>query len=346
MPWDVLRLSRKISNNGIFLTFPPGGVRITPLQLIERGIIYGEGIMSSPPYLDLNTFLRKRFGCRVQKISLDAGLGCPNRDGKVGTGGCIYCNRLGSGTGAASRQGLGIEEQLEFGKRFLRKRYKAQKFIAYFQSFSNTYGPVEELEALYRRALAIPDIIGLAIGTRPDCVPDEVLDMIARLNRETYVYMEYGLQSVHDRTLKRINRGHDFKTFLDALGRTRARGMDVCVHVILGLPGETRADMLATARAIAGLDIQGIKIHLLYVSRGTALHESFLRGEYTCLELDEYSEIVRDFLSVVPRSVVIHRITGDPHKDEVVAPLWSLDKQSVRDEIERKLREGREPGHG
>jgi len=328
------------------LTFSPGAVKITPLPGIERGIIYCEGIMSSPPYLDLNTFLRKRFGCRVQKISLDAGLGCPNRDGRVGTGGCIYCNQLGSGTGAGSRQGLSIEEQIEFGKRFLRKRYKAQKFIAYFQSFSNTYASVEELETLYRRALAVPDIVGLAIGTRPDCVPDEVLDMIARLGRETYVYMEYGLQSIHDRTLKRINRGHDYAAFLDALGRTRARAIDVCVHVILGLPGETRADMLETARAVAGLDIQGIKIHLLYVSRGTALHESFLRGEYICLALNEFAEITRDFLSILPRGMVVHRITGDPHKDEVIAPLWSLDKQSVRDEIERKLREGRSSENG
>lgn len=300
--------------------------------------------MSSLPYLDLNTFLRRRFGCRVQKISIDAGLGCPNRDGRAGAGGCIYCNRLGSGTGAASKQSL--EEQIEFGKRFLRRRYKAEKFIAYFQSFSNTYAPVDELESLYRRALAVPDIAGLAIGTRPDCVPDEVLDMIARLNRETYVYMEYGLQSIHDRTLKKINRGHAYKAFLDALTRTRARGIDVCVHVILGLPGETRQDMLETARAVAGLDIQGIKIHLLYVSRGTALHESFLRGEYKCLELDEYTGLMRDFLRLLPRGIVVHRITGDPHKDEVVAPLWSLDKQTVRDEIERKLREGRNPEHG
>lgn len=325
------------STYGIGLTFPTGKVRITPLPPTERGIIYGEGIMSSPPYLDLNTFLRNRFGCRVQKISLDAGLGCPNRDGRVGTGGCIYCNLLGSGTGAGARQDM--EEQLESGKKFLRRRYKARKFIAYFQSFSNTYGPVDRLESLYRRALAVPDIVGLAIGTRPDCVPDEVLDMIARLSRETYVYMEYGLQSIHDRTLQRINRGHDYNAFLDALGRTRARGIDVCVHVILGLPGETAADMLATARAIAALDIQGIKIHLLYVSRGTILHELFLRGEYKCLELGEYAEIMCEFLSVLPEGMVIHRITGDPHKDEVIAPLWSLDKQSVRDEIERKLRE-------
>jgi radical SAM protein (TIGR01212 family) len=299
--------------------------------------------MSSPPYLDLNTFLRKRFGCRVQKISLDAGLGCPNRDGRLGTGGCVYCNRLGSGSGAGLRQSL--EEQLEFGKKFLRRRYKAQKFIAYFQSFSNTYGPVEELESLYRRALAVPDVVGLAIGTRPDCVPDKVLDMIALLNRETYVYMEYGLQSIHDRTLKLINRGHNYSAFLDALGRTRARGIDVCVHVILGLPGETRADMLETARAIAGLDIQGIKIHLLYVSRGTALHESFLRGEYSCLGLYEYVETVCEVLSFLPKGMVVHRITGDPHKEEVVAPLWSLDKQSVRDEIEKKLREEKKPAN-
>lgn len=331
-------------NLWIWFDISPSGSQNCAAPPNLQGIIYCVGIMSSPLYIDLNTFLRKRFGCRVQKISLDAGLGCPNRDGRAGTGGCIYCNRLGSGTGAASEQSL--EEQIEFGKRFLRKRYKAQKFIAYFQSFSNTYAPVDELESLYRRALAVPDIVGLAIGTRPDCVPDQILDMIARLNRETYVYMEYGLQSIHDRTLKKINRGHDYQVFLDALARTRARGIDVCAHVILGLPGETRQDMLETARAIAGLDIQGIKIHLLYVSRGTALHESFLRGEYKCLELREYAELMRDFLNLLPRSIVIHRITGDPHKDEVVAPLWSLDKQSVRDEIEKKLREDKGVEHG
>jgi len=291
--------------------------------------------MSSLHYLDLNTFLRRKFGCRVQKVSLDAGLGCPNRDGLKGTGGCIYCNRLGSGTGAFPQS---IEQQLESGKRFLRRRYKAQKFIAYFQSFSNTYAPVDKLEALYRRAASAPGVVGLAIGTRPDCVPDDVLDMIARLGRELYVYMEYGLQSVHDRTLARINRGHDYGAFLDALERTRLRGIDVCVHVILGLPGETRADMLETARALAALDIQGIKVHLLYVSSGTVLHDIYLRGEYRCLERDEYADILCEFLSVLPRQIIIHRVTGDPHKGEVIAPLWALDKQSVRDALESRLR--------
>ena len=292
--------------------------------------------MSSTHYLDLNTFLRRKFGCRVQKVSLDAGMSCPNRDGLVGTGGCIYCNRLGSGTGAYPKQS--IEEQLDFGKRFVRRRYKAEKFIAYFQAFSNTYGPADELEKLYRRVMADPEIIGLAIGTRPDCVGAEVLDMLERVSREIYVYMEYGLQSAHDRTLGLINRGHDYGTFLDAVRRTRARGIDVCVHVILGLPGETKEDMLGTARAIAGLDIQGIKVHLLYVSRGTVLHEMHSQGRYECLGREQYVDILCEFLSILPPGIVVHRVTGDPHKEEIIAPLWALDKQAVRDAIELKLR--------
>ncbi len=292
--------------------------------------------MSSTYYLDLNTFLRRKFGCRVQKVSLDAGMSCPNRDGLVGTGGCIYCNRVGSGTGAYPEQS--IDDQLDFGKRFVRRRYKAEKFIAYFQSFSNTYGPAGELEKLYRRVMADPEIVGLAIGTRPDCVGAEVLDMLERVSREVYVYMEYGLQSAHDRTLALINRGHDYGTFLDAVSRTRAKGIDVCVHVILGLPGETKEDMLATARAIASLDIQGVKVHLLYVSRGTALHKMYSQGRYECLSREQYVDILCEFLSVLPPGMVVHRVTGDPHKDEIIAPLWAMDKQAVRDAIELKLR--------
>jgi len=219
--------------------------------------------MFRPLYRDLNTALRERFGCRVQKINLDAGLTCPNRDGRAGLGGCIYCNRLGSGTGASRHQS--ITTQLESGKAFLQKRYKARKFLAYFQSFSNTYAPVEKLRNLYEEALAVPDIVGLTIGTRPDCVEEPVLDLLAELGEKTYLLVEYGLQSIHDRTLNLINRGHSVDTFLDAVTRTRARGLEICVHVILGLPGEDKAAMLETARALGEMDIQAVKIHLLYV---------------------------------------------------------------------------------
>lgn len=292
--------------------------------------------MSSPLYRDLNTALRERFGCRVQKISLDAGLTCPNRDGRVGFGGCIYCNSLGSGTGASRSQS--ITSQLESGKNFLRQRYKAQKFIAYFQSFSNTYAPLEQLRNLYEEALAVSDIVGLTMGTRPDCVDEPVLDLLTELSERTYVLMEYGLQSIHNRTLNLINRGHTSETFIDAVTRTRARGLEICVHVILGLPGEDKADMLDTARALGQMDIQAIKIHLLYVIQNTPLHRLYEEGAYRCLNREAYVDIVCDFLSLLPPHVIIHRLTGDPHYGELVAPLWTLEKQSNLQAIRETLR--------
>jgi len=292
--------------------------------------------MFRPLYRDLNTALRERFGCRVQKISLDAGLTCPNRDGRKGVGGCIYCNRLGSGTGASSHQS--ITSQLESGKAYLRRRYKAHKFIAYFQSFSNTYAPIVTLRRLYEEALSVPDIVGLTIGTRPDCVDDSVLDLVTELSEQTYIVMEYGLQSVHNRTLSFINRGHTAETFRDAVDRTRSRGLDICVHVILGLPGEDKADMLETAKALGRMDIQAIKIHLLYVIQDTPLHRLYEQGKYACLSREAYVDIVCDFLALLPPHVIIHRLTGDPHREELVAPLWALEKQTNLGMIRETLR--------
>ncbi|MFP3870396.1 MAG: TIGR01212 family radical SAM protein [Syntrophobacteria bacterium] len=289
-------------------------------------------------YCDLNSALRRHFGCRVQKITLDAGLTCPNRDGTVGVGGCIYCNSRGSGTGLSCH--YSITQQLEQGKERLRRRYRAKKFIAYFQSFSNTYGPLNRLGRIYREALAVDDVVGLTIGTRPDCVPDNVLDLLAELNQQTYLWVEYGLQSIHDHTLKIINRGHNVAAFLDAVERTRKRGLRICVHVILGLPGETKADMLATAQALANLDFQGIKIHLLYVIQNTPLAELFHRGAYRCLSRAEYVDMVCDFLALLPSHLIIHRLTGDPHPHELVAPQWALEKQTnlqaVQNTLERR----------
>ena len=292
--------------------------------------------MSSSLYFDLNQALRQRFGCRVQKISLDAGLTCPNRDGSLGRGGCIYCNTRGSGTGAWPSQS--ITEQLEAGKAFARSRYKAEKFIAYFQSFSNTYAPLEKLRRLYEEALAVPDIAGLTIGTRPDCVDNAVLDLLAGISRETWVTMEYGLQSIHDATLERINRGHTSGIFMDAMERTRKRGIDICAHVILGLPGEGRKEMLETAEALAATDIQAVKIHLLYVIRGTALHRLHEAGGYRCMNRGDYAETVAEFLSRLPPGMIIHRLTGDPHPEELAAPLWALEKQANLQAIRETLR--------
>jgi len=281
--------------------------------------------MANKPYRDFNSSLREQFGCRVQKITLDAGLTCPNRDGTLGLGGCIYCNEKGSGTGAASQR-LPITDQIRNAKSYLVKRYKAKAFIAYFQSYSNTYAPLHILKSLYEEALADPDVVGLSIGTRPDCVEDAVLDLLGDYARERLIWLEYGLQSAHDATLARIRRGHSVAAFTDAVRRTRSRGLPVCAHVILGLPGEGREEMLATARFLADSDIQAVKIHLLYVIRGTALDTWYRSGLYRCLTRDEYVSIVSELLTLLPPEMIIQRLTGDPHPEELVAPQWSLEK--------------------
>ncbi len=278
------------------------------------------------PYRDFSSYLRDLFGCRVHKISLDAGLTCPNRDGTLGTAGCAYCNPRGSGTGA-SRKGLTITEQIQAAKSYLAGRYKAKKFLAYFQSFTNTYAPLETLRALYAEALNDPDVVGLSIGTRPDCVPDPVLDHLQDLSRTHLVWLEYGLQSAHDGTLRKIRRGHDVACFVDAVKRTRARGLPVCAHVILGLPGESLEHMTATAAFLGRMDIQGVKIHVLYVVRGTLLESWYRQGQYRCLSREEYVRACAAFLAHLPPHVIVQRVTGDPHPEELVAPLWTLEKQ-------------------
>lgn len=280
-------------------------------------------------YNDLNAHLRSVFGERVQKISVDAGLTCPNRDGSTGKGGCIYCNPQGSGTGLSSR-GMSIREQIESAKKGVGQRYKAKKFLAYFQSFTNTYAPVERLKEMYDEAFSVEGVVGLSIGTRPDCVDQDKIDLIAGYTKEHLIWIEYGLQSVHDSTLRIINRGHDFAAFEKAVEITKNRGIRICCHIILGLPGETREMMLESARRIASLGIDGVKLHLLYVVKGTALDEMYRKGEYECMSRDEYSEIACDFIELLPPEMIIHRITADPHPDELVAPMWTLDKTPNR----------------
>jgi radical SAM protein (TIGR01212 family) len=285
-------------------------------------------------YTDLRGFLQRRFGCRVHKITLDAHLTCPNLDGTKAVGGCIFCHQ-GSGH---SRQGnASIAEQLERGKVYLRQRHKAQKFLAYFQRHTNTYAPVETLTQLYDEALAVDDIVGVVVGTRPDCAPDPVLDLLQEYARRTYVSVEYGLQSIHDRTLAHVNRAHGFSEFLDAIRRTAGRGIHTCVHVMLGLPGETRADMLATAEAIAGLPLDGIKIHLTYVLKRTVLGDMYLQELYRPMEMIEYVETVCDVLERLPPSMVIHRLTGDPPRDLLLAPQWARRKWQALNAIQAEL---------
>ena len=287
-------------------------------------------------YYDLNTYFRSLFGCRVQKITVDAGLSCPNRDGTLATGGCIYCNARGSGTGAHSR-GLSITEQLLRGKQALARRYKARKFIAYFQSFSNTYAPVETLRRLYDEALAVEGVVGLSIGTRPDCVDEPVLKLLQDYARNHLIWIEYGLQSARDKTLVMINRGHDLQCFKDAVKATLNRRINICAHVILGLPDESRSDMLYTAQTIAASAIDGLKLHLMYVIKGTPLEDLYRRGRYRCLEQQEYVDLVCDFLERIPNHLVIQRLTGDPHPAELSAPQWALRKSEVLAQIQATL---------
>jgi len=276
----------------------------------------------SKRYTDYNSYLRGLFGERVQKIAVDAGLTCPNRNGTLSDQGCIYCNAKGSGTGAFAR-GMGIREQIEAGKLPMMKKYKARKFLAYFQSFTNTYTSVENMREMYDAAFSCEGVVGMAVGTRPDCVDEHKLDLIGSYAQTYLVWLEYGLQSVHDATLALINRGHTLKDFENAVAMTRGRGIRICAHVILGLPGETRDMMLDTARYLAGAGIDGVKIHLLYVIKGTPLDRLFLAGAYQPMTQTEYVETVCDFLELLPEQMVIQRITGDPHGSELRAPAWA-----------------------
>jgi radical SAM protein (TIGR01212 family) len=288
-------------------------------------------------YNDFNFWLRERFGCRVQKVTIDAGFSCPNRDGTISDKGCIYCNARGSGTGAFAR-GESVSQQLKEGIEYLGRRYKANKFIAYFQAFTNTYGPVDKLARLYREALSVPGVVGLAIGTRPDCIDEEKLDLLSELAEDNMIWVEYGLQSAKDRTLDRINRGHSYAEFASAVNATAGRGIYICTHLILGLPGESPEDMENTAKKVAGLPIDAVKLHLLYVVRGTSLAEIYDRGQYEPLSMDDYVACVCRVLRLLPENIVIQRLTGDPHPHELVAPQWSLEKQRVRARIEEELK--------
>lgn len=287
-------------------------------------------------YNDLNTYLRKRFGCRVQKITVDAGMTCPNRDGAISTQGCIFCNDRGSGTGAHNK-GLSITQQLEQGKTALSKRYKARKFLAYFQSFSNTYAPVETLRRLYEEAISVDGIVGISIGTRPDCIDQDKLALLQEMAGKCLVWVEYGLQSAHDSTLSLINRGHNAACFAKAVEKTQNRGIQICAHVILGLPGETTDHVHQTAKFISRLGIHGVKLHLLYVIKGTRLETMLQLGAYRCLTQTAYVDLVCDFLERIPKDMIVQRLTSDPHPHELVAPHWSLDKMGTLSRIQAEL---------
>ncbi|HEX4147274.1 MAG TPA: TIGR01212 family radical SAM protein [Pirellulales bacterium] len=288
-------------------------------------------------YFGYNFFLKQRFGQRVHKVSVDAGFTCPNVDGTVAVGGCVFCdNRSFSPSRRLPRQA--ISEQIDGGIRHLSRRVAAERFLAYFQPATNTYAPVEKLERLYREALSHPAVVGLAVGTRPDCVPDDVLNLLSRLAEETHLSVEYGLQTIHDRSLEWMNRGHDYSAFVDAVGRSQGRGFEICAHVMLGLPGESREDMLATAREVARLRLDSVKIHNLYAVKNTPLADQVADGRVRLIDRDEYISTVVDFLELLPPTTVVERISGDAPPDFFLAPAWCLDKPAVRTALDAEFR--------
>jgi hypothetical protein len=287
-------------------------------------------------YYNLKSFWLNRFGCRVYKLQIDAGFTCPNRDGTVSRGGCMYCD----GRGSRLRQ-IGplpsVAEQIRRGKEYYKKNRNAGKFIAYFQTFTNTYAPVEKLKELYDEALAEEDVIGLSVGTRPDCVPDGITYLLQDYARKSHVWLELGLQSIHDRTLRLINRGHSAAAFLDAVHRLSGTDIHICTHIIVGLPGETREDILETAGAIATLPIHGIKIHALLALKGTVVGDLYEKGEMAMLSRDDYVRTVSDILEILPPEMVIQRLTADGYRDIFLGPRWAVNKMEVINAIDKEL---------
>lgn len=295
--------------------------------------------MESKRYNAFSEELKRVFGCRVHRISIDAGFTCPNRDGSIGTGGCIYCGGRGSGSFGIARS-LSIAGQIEDGKGIMTRKYKAKKFIAYFQAYTNTYEAAEFLKGTYDEALSVKDVVGLIVATRPDCLPAEILNLMEEYSQKTYFWLELGLQSLSDRTLKFINRGHDVATFVEAVKRCKERGIRISAHIILGLPGESRGEMFASADAINDLGIDGIKLHLLHVMKDTPLAGLYARGEASVMERDEYVGLVCDYLERLRPEVLVQRMTGDGGRDHLIAPLWSLSKwealNAIDDEMKRR----------
>ncbi len=287
-------------------------------------------------YYNLSRYLKNRHGVVVRRIPLDAGLTCPNRDGTLSSRGCIFCDADGSGSGAA-RAGKSIARQLDEG--LARGTRRADRFIAYFQSYTNTYAPTAHLKKMWDEAMSRPEVVGLAVGTRPDCLPDEVLDLLAGYAAEKEVWLELGLQSASNRTLEFINRGHTAEDFARAAVRATQRGLQVLAHVIIGLPGEGERENLETAFFITGLNLAGVKIHSLYVSKGTAMAEVLARGEYEPLTRADFVDRVVLFLENISPSMVIHRLTGDPAPEALIAPEWALDKNTTLTMIRRRLEE-------
>ncbi|MBE6959099.1 MAG: TIGR01212 family radical SAM protein [Ruminococcaceae bacterium] len=279
-------------------------------------------------YKTLNEHYHELYGCKVYKLSIDAGFTCPNRDGTVGVGGCIFCSGDGGGEFAEKACGS-ITQQLENAKKRVEHKCKTGKYIAYFQSFTNTYASVEILRERYLEAMSPDYIVGLAVGTRPDCLPDETIALLAELNRIKRICVELGLQTIHPESADYIRRGYNNHVYFDAVHRLKAAGLEVVTHIILGIPGETMEMMVQTTREVVRAGTNGVKFHLMHVLKETDLEADYLAGRFSCLSMEEYGEILKQCLAELPDCVVVHRITGDGAKCNLIAPLWSADKKRV-----------------
>lgn len=285
-------------------------------------------------YYSFNRYLRERFGCKVYKISINGGFTCPNRDGTLGTRGCIFCSAGGSGDFAESPE-LSITQQIEKGKEKVKNKIKSGKYIAYFQAFTNTYAPVETLRKKFTEAINHPDIVMLSVATRPDCLPEEVIELLKELNDIKPVSVELGLQTIHEKSAEYIRRGYRLECYDNAVKRLKAAGLEVVCHIILGLPGETKSDMLESVDYACKSGIDGIKLQLLHVLKGTDLAKDYENGKFRVLTMDEYLDILKSCLDIIPKNIVIHRLTGDGAKKELIAPLWSADKKRVLNAVSR-----------
>lgn len=293
--------------------------------------------MDNKRYHTWNYHLRKHFGHKVFKVALDGGFDCPNRDGTVAYGGCTFCSAAGSGDFAGDRvEPLDVQFKKISGK--MHQKWKDGKYMAYFQAYTNTHAPVSELREKYESVLNQEGVVGLSIATRPDCLPDDVVDYLAELNKRTYLWVELGLQTVHERTALLINRAHDYKMYQEGVAKLRKHGIRVCSHIINGLPLENYGMMMETAREVAKLDVQGIKIHLLHLLKGTPMVKQYEKGMLEFLTQEDYVNLVVDQLEILPPEMIVHRITGDGPIDLMIGPMWSVNKWDVLNSIDAELK--------
>ena len=293
--------------------------------------------MNNQLYIDYGTWIRQQFPFRVQKIAVDAGFTCPNRDGLVGTGGCTFCNNHTFNPSYCDHK-KSVSQQLEEGKQFFARKYPDMKYLAYFQAFSNTYAPLPHLRQLYEEALAVEDVVGLVIGTRPDCLPDSLLDYLEELNQRTFLIVEIGIESANNQTLQRINRGHTFECSRDAIERTHPRGILTCGHVILGLPGEDREEILRQAPIISSLPLDILKLHQLQIIRGTKLADEYIEHPFHLFTPDEYIDLIINYLQHIHKDLVLERFVSQSPPELLIAPHWGLKNYEFTNLLNKRMR--------